>query len=241
METREARARVEDANVPGTTPDDLAKEQTASDRSQPLLEVMEKTLEAMQPMGEIIVNVLADGSLRVEGATFELKQLGERMSAVALKHKNQPVRIRAEGKVPYQRVVEVIDACQRAGIWNISFAKVATSENGDANEAVEPMDEQSRDTPAAAIKALLQAARERNARVFQNGFSKSFKASLKEHGEDLEDFGDFGNCTFISANKLDDTSAEVVVEASDGSKRRFTFPVILEDNEWKLNGVGSKP
>jgi serine/threonine protein kinase len=140
----EARARAEDANVHGRPPDERAKEQTASDKSQPIL------------------------------------------------------------------------------------------------EAIDPMDEQSRNTPAAAIKALLKAARERNARVFQNGFSKPFKASLREHGEDLEDFGDFGNCTFISANILDDTSAEVVVEANDGSKRRFTFPMILEDSEWKLNGVGSK-
>ena len=129
-----------------------------------------------------------------------------------------------------------------AAIWYFSLRteaqRVAVEQRMEAREA---MDEQSQNTPAAAIKALLKAARERNARVFQSGFSNSFKASLKEHGEDLEDFGDFGNCTFISANKLDDAGAEVVVEANDGSKRRFTFPMILEDNEWKLNGVGSKP
>jgi serine/threonine protein kinase len=94
--------------------------------------------------------------------------------------------------------------------------------------------------PADAMRTLLKAARERNARVYQNGFSKSFKASLKEHGEDLGNFGDFGNCTFISANQLDATNAEVVVEAIDGSKRRFTFPMIQEDGEWRLNGVAPR-
>jgi len=101
-------------------------------------------------------------------------------------------------------------------------------------------DSQSRNTPAEAMEAILKAARERNARVFQNGFSKSFRASLNEQGHELDDFGDFGNCTFISSNNVDDQRAEVVVEASDGSKRRFTFPMILEDKEWKLHGVGSQ-
>jgi len=32
------------------------------------------------------------------------------------------VRIRGDGAVAYQRIVEVIDTCQKAGIWNISFA-----------------------------------------------------------------------------------------------------------------------
>ena len=27
-----------------------------------------------------------------------------------------------DGAVTYQRIVEVIDTCQKAGIWNISFA-----------------------------------------------------------------------------------------------------------------------
>ena len=116
-----------------------------------------------------------------------------------------------------------------------------TQSNQDVPPIVRSMGSQSRNTPAEAIDAILKAARERNARVFQKGFSNSFRASLNEHDDGLEDFGDFGNCTFISATNLGSTSAEVVVEASDGSKRRFTFPMILEDNEWKLNGLGPKP
>lgn len=72
--------------------------------------------------GEIIINVLADGSLKVEGATVDLGQLREKLAAVSKQYKNQPVRIRGDGKVNYQRIVEVIDTCQKAGIWNISFA-----------------------------------------------------------------------------------------------------------------------
>ena len=72
--------------------------------------------------GEIIINVLPDGSIRVEGRNVDLKQLYDKLSAIAKQFKNQPVRIRGDGKVAYQRIVEVIDTCQKAGIWNISFA-----------------------------------------------------------------------------------------------------------------------
>jgi biopolymer transport protein ExbD len=72
--------------------------------------------------GEIIINVMADGSLKVEGSVVDLAQLRQKLSLVAKQFKNQPVRIRGDGGVNYQRIVEVIDTCQKSGIWNISFA-----------------------------------------------------------------------------------------------------------------------
>jgi len=72
--------------------------------------------------GEIIINVLPDGAIRVEGVTVDLPQLRDKLAAIARQFKNQPVRIRGDGMVAYQRIVEVIDTCQKAGIWNISFA-----------------------------------------------------------------------------------------------------------------------
>jgi biopolymer transport protein ExbD len=72
--------------------------------------------------GEIIINVLVDGSLKVEGSLVNHEQLFEKLSKIAKQYENQPVRIRGDANAIYQRVVEVIDTCQRAGIWNISFA-----------------------------------------------------------------------------------------------------------------------
>ncbi|MFT3991410.1 MAG: biopolymer transporter ExbD [Luteolibacter sp.] len=72
--------------------------------------------------GEIIVNVSADGGVIVEGNALTIAQLQSKLAAIAKLYENQPVRIRGDGKVPYQRIVEVIDTCQKAGIWNISFA-----------------------------------------------------------------------------------------------------------------------
>lgn len=72
--------------------------------------------------GEIIINVLGDGSIKVEGSAMDLTQLAGKLSAIAKQFENQPVRIRGDGGVAYQRIVEVIDTCQKSGIWNISFA-----------------------------------------------------------------------------------------------------------------------
>lgn len=82
----------------------------------------EEGSELTRPKGEIIINVLADGVIRVEGVTVDLPQLRDKLAAIARQFENQPVRIRGDGGVAYQRIVEVIDTCQKAGIWNISFA-----------------------------------------------------------------------------------------------------------------------
>jgi biopolymer transport protein ExbD len=80
--------------------------------------------------GEIIINVLPDGTVRVEGLEVDLTQLHTKLSAISRQFKNQPVRIRGDGKVAYQRIVEVIDTCQKAGIWNISFATQSPKTEG---------------------------------------------------------------------------------------------------------------
>ncbi len=82
----------------------------------------EEGAELNRPKGEIIINVLPDETIRVEGISVNLPQLLDKLAAIAKQYENQPVRIRGDGKVPYQRIVEVIDTCQKAGIWNISFA-----------------------------------------------------------------------------------------------------------------------
>ncbi len=78
--------------------------------------------DPQRQIGEIVINILGDGVIRVEGTTVDLPQLLEKLAKIAEKFENQPVRIRGDGGVPYQRIVEVIDTCQKAGIWNISFA-----------------------------------------------------------------------------------------------------------------------
>jgi biopolymer transport protein ExbD len=69
-----------------------------------------------------VINILADGTIRIGGGKVDLTQLHEKLASMAAQNKNQPVVIRGDGEVSYKRVVEVIDTCQKAGMWNISFA-----------------------------------------------------------------------------------------------------------------------
>ena len=73
---------------------------------------------------EIIVNVVADGGLVVEGRKFTLEELKEKLKEVANRDEDQPIRLRCDAAVTYQRVVEVIDGCQDAGLWCVSFGSV---------------------------------------------------------------------------------------------------------------------
>lgn len=82
----------------------------------------EEGADPQRQRGEIVINILGDNTIRVEGLTLGLEQLQQKLSLIAQQHENQPVRIRGDGAVAYQRIVEVIDTCQKAGIWNISFA-----------------------------------------------------------------------------------------------------------------------
>ena len=72
--------------------------------------------------GEIVINILANGMIKIEGTSVDLPPLLKKLASIAAQYENQPVRIRGDGGVAYQRIVEVIDTCQKAGIWNISFA-----------------------------------------------------------------------------------------------------------------------
>ena len=81
----------------------------------------EEGVQKNRARGEIIINVLADGTIRIEGNSVNFTQLREKLTAISKQYKNQPVRIRGDGGVSYQRMVEVIDTCQKSGIWNFSF------------------------------------------------------------------------------------------------------------------------
>ena len=84
--------------------------------------VAEEGADAHQTVGEIIVNVRESGEVVVDNAVMTQEQLFAKLTRIAAVHKNQAIRIRGDGKVEYQKIVEVIDVCQKAGIPNISFA-----------------------------------------------------------------------------------------------------------------------
>ena len=82
-----------------------------------------KTAETPERLpGEIIVNLSKDGKITVNSAALSLGDLGVRLAKVAKFYPGQPVIIRADKEVRYESLVELIDTCRAAGIWNFSLA-----------------------------------------------------------------------------------------------------------------------
>ena len=85
-----------------------------------------KTAETPERLpGEIIVNLAKDGKITVNSVNsvaLSLGDLGARLAKVARFYPGQPVIIRADKDVRYEALVELIDICRGAGIWNFSLA-----------------------------------------------------------------------------------------------------------------------
>jgi len=75
--------------------------------------------------GEIIINILADGSIVVNRQKLEQDALASLLGRIASLFPGQPVLLRADGSTPYEHVIRILDMCRQADIWNISFATAA--------------------------------------------------------------------------------------------------------------------
>jgi biopolymer transport protein ExbD len=82
-------------------------------------------------VGEIVVNVRKNGEIVVEGDQLTEPQLLQKLQLIAEVHKDQAVILRGDEKSEYQKVMNVLNTCQKAGIWNVSFATRAP-ESDDA-------------------------------------------------------------------------------------------------------------
>ena len=77
---------------------------------------------------EIIVNVYGDGRIRVGKQTLTLAELVADLRAARDRYADQAVLVRGEGEGPYQIVMDVLSACQQAGITKTALATQIKSE-----------------------------------------------------------------------------------------------------------------
>jgi len=84
--------------------------------------VAEEGADPQQSIGEIIINVRDNGEVVIDQVVMNRTQLFNKLKRLASVYKNQAIRIRGDEKVKYQKIVDVISICQKAGIPNISFA-----------------------------------------------------------------------------------------------------------------------
>lgn len=76
--------------------------------------------------GEIIINLTLDGDIIVNRRQLALDELKDILIKVGELYKDQSVIIRGDRDARYGRAIAILDACAKAGIWNVSFAALPT-------------------------------------------------------------------------------------------------------------------
>ena len=71
---------------------------------------------------EIVLNVLNEGDVVVGQKKMDLSELSALLKRTAELYPSQAVIVRADQKTYHERVIQVLDVCAKANIWNISFA-----------------------------------------------------------------------------------------------------------------------
>jgi biopolymer transport protein ExbD len=78
--------------------------------------------EQRRSVGEVIVNVKADGTLVMNRRTMSPDELLTALTRVAQLYPDQAVVLRGDQRVDYGHIVQTLDLCRRANIWNVAFA-----------------------------------------------------------------------------------------------------------------------
>ncbi|HEY5770560.1 MAG TPA: biopolymer transporter ExbD [Terrimicrobiaceae bacterium] len=78
--------------------------------------------ENRRPAGEVILNVKKDGAIVMNRRPMSPDELLETLTRIAKLYPDQAVILRGDENVDYRYVVDVLDICRAANIWNVAFA-----------------------------------------------------------------------------------------------------------------------
>ena len=78
--------------------------------------------ESTAPLGPVIVNVKADGSVVVNRRTLAGPELTEMLRGMVQLNAEQAVVIRGDEAGAYRNIVGVLNICSEAGVTNVAFA-----------------------------------------------------------------------------------------------------------------------
>ena len=78
--------------------------------------------EKTSPIGDVVVNVKADGNVVVNRRTLSAGELSELLKSLVQLNAEQAVVIRGDEAGAYRNVIGVLNICSEAGITNVAFA-----------------------------------------------------------------------------------------------------------------------
>ena len=80
---------------------------------------------ADQKVGQIYVNIRADGTIVIAGQELTDEQLAARFQRQAALDKRQAIILRGDVKTAYGDLFRVLDLCHKSGLHHVSFASQA--------------------------------------------------------------------------------------------------------------------
>ena len=78
--------------------------------------------EKSAPIGDVVVNVKADGNVVVNRRTLSGPELTELLKGLIQLNSEQAVVIRGDEAGAYKNIVDVLNICTEAGVTNVAFA-----------------------------------------------------------------------------------------------------------------------
>ena len=78
--------------------------------------------EKIAPVGDVVVNVKADGNVVVNRRTLTPAELTDLLKSLVQLNTEQAVIIRGDEAGAYKNIIGVLNICTEAGITNVAFA-----------------------------------------------------------------------------------------------------------------------
>jgi biopolymer transport protein ExbD len=78
--------------------------------------------EQSAPIGDVVVNVKADGNVVVNRRTLSGSELTDLLKSLVQLDADQAVVIRGDEAGQYKNIVDVLNICSQAGVTNVAFA-----------------------------------------------------------------------------------------------------------------------
>jgi biopolymer transport protein ExbD len=81
-----------------------------------------KANETQPYVGQVVINIKTDGTVIVNRQPKSSQELLELLKKLSQLYPDQAVIVRGDQGVEYKHIVEVLDICRQADIWNVAFA-----------------------------------------------------------------------------------------------------------------------
>jgi biopolymer transport protein ExbD len=78
--------------------------------------------ESNPVVNQTVLNVKADGTIVWDRKVIEKAVLLEKLKSLAALYPDYAIILRGDVKTDYDHIVQVLDTCRMAGIWNVAFA-----------------------------------------------------------------------------------------------------------------------